>query len=285
MYVPVVAGASPCDGSPMIVHRLLDAVFRTLDTVDALRARVDAALGRAEAQPPSSWPPQVEVETSDTAAAVRAVYEAPPDLDAWRSDADGPGATAPPVMKASSKSKKPVAPSATRAASADTDEAPVAKVAPAKKKARASTAAARPKKAAGKKEQTQPPGAASRKGSVDRSGKDFDSPRARAVEAWLTEHGSAIIAEDAALDGKRTLARVLWAVALAERAGSEHGLTAADTSALLSSAAGVEVFATNVARTFRDEADLFVETTPDGRSKRYTVTAAGRARLGELASR
>jgi hypothetical protein len=256
----------------MIVHRLLDAVFRTLDTVDALRARVDAALGRAEAQPSSSWPPLVEVETSDAAAAVRAVYEAPPDLDAWRS---APATEATNVKKASSTSKK--APATTA------PESP--KATPAKKKARASTAAARPKKAPGKKEQTQPPAAASRKGSVDRSGKDFDSPRARAVEAWLKEHSSAVIAEDAALDGKRTLARVLWAVAVAESAGSEQGLTAADTSALLSSAAGVEVFATNVARTFRDEADLFVETSPDGRSKRYTVTAAGRARVAELATR
>lgn len=260
----------------MIVHRLLDAVFRTLDTVDALRARVDAALGRAEAQPPSSWPPLVEVETNDAAAAVRAVYEAPPDLDAWRSAPAAEATTVKKPAKASSTSKKaPTTPATAEAA----------KATPAKKKARASTAAARPKKAPGKKEQTQPPAAASRKGSVDRSGKDFDSPRARAVEAWLKEHSSAVIAEDAALDGKRTLARVLWAVAVAESAGSEQGLTAADTSALLSSAAGVEVFATNVARTFRDEADLFVETSPDGRSKRYTVTAAGRARLAELATR
>jgi hypothetical protein len=260
----------------MIVHRLLDAVFRTLDTVDALRARVDAALGRAEAQPPSSWPPVVEVETNAAAAAVRAVYEAPPDLDAWRSAPAAEAATVKKPAKASSTSKK----APTAAVTAD-----AAKATPAKKKARASTAAARPKKAPGKKEQTQPPAAASRKGSVDRSGKDFDSPRARAVEAWLKEHSSAVIAEDAALDGKRTLARVLWAVAMAENAGSEQGLTAADTSALLSSSAGVEVFATNVARTFRDEADLFVETSPDGRSKRYTVTAAGRARLAELATR
>jgi hypothetical protein len=263
----------------MIVHRLLDAVFRTLDTVDALRARVDAALGRAEAQPPSSWPPLVEVETSDAAAAVRAVYEAPPDLDAWRSVPATEVTTVVKPAKASSTSQK--APATTLPDG--TGSSP--KATPARKKARASTAAARPKKAPGKKEQTQPPAAASRKGSVDRSGKDFDSPRARAVEAWLKEHGSAVIAEDAALDGKRTLARVLWAVAVAESAGSEQGLTAADTSALLSSAAGVEVFATNVARTFRDQADLFVETSPDGRSKRYTVTAAGRARLAELATR
>jgi len=94
-----------------------------------------------------------------------------------------------------------------------------------------------------------------------------------------------VVAEDAELDGKRTLARVLWAVGCAEDAGSEQGLTAADASAFLSSAAGVEVFSTNVARTFRDESGLFVETIPDGRSKRYKLTKQGRARLAEVRTR
>jgi hypothetical protein len=124
-----------------------------------------------------------------------------------------------------------------------------------------------------------------RKGSVDRSGRDLDSARARAVATWIVEQGRPLVAEDAVLDGKRTLARVLWAVACAEDAGSEQGLTAADASALLSTAAGVEVFATNVARAFRDEPVLFAETAPDGRSKRYRLTDAGRARLVEVRTR
>jgi hypothetical protein len=126
---------------------------------------------------------------------------------------------------------------------------------------------------------------AGRKGSVDRSGRDLDSARARVVETWLRDNRRPLVADDAMLDGKRTLARVLWAVASAEDAGSEQGLTAADASALLSSAAGVEVFTTNVGRTFRDEATLFVETIPDGRSKRYKLTPAGRARLAEIRTR
>jgi hypothetical protein len=94
-----------------------------------------------------------------------------------------------------------------------------------------------------------------------------------------------LIAADATLDGKRTLARVLWAVACAEDAGSEQGLTAADASAFLSSAAGLEVFTTNVGRALRDEPGLFVETFPDRRSKRYKLTQAGRMRLTEVRMR
>jgi hypothetical protein len=253
----------------MLVHRLLDAVFRTLDTIDAVRARVDAVLGKGEAQPPSQWPttlqgdvvvdapaPAVVVQDAD---AVRAAYVAPPERDVRQ--------------RAASSSVK-------RAAKTEKAEKAEKPKAPTKKKA--SSSAARPKR---EKPASKVPSSTSRKGSVDRSGKDFDSPRARAVEAFLTQSGGSILAEDAELDGKKTLARVLWAVSVAESAGSEQGLTAADVSALLSTVAGVEVFATNVARTFRDESELFVETSPDGRSKRYTITAAGRARAAGLAMR
>jgi hypothetical protein len=274
----------------MIVHRLLDAVFRTLDTIDAVRARVDAVLGRGEAQPPSGWPATVEgliVEEPSVvardASAIRGTWTEPQDLDAWRADADE--APAAPTKKApAAKAPAKRAPAAKTAAVKASSPPPSSESAKAPKaaKPKASKAAAKPKK---EKPASKVPAPTSRKGSVDRSGKDFDSPRARAVEAWLKETGAGIIAEDSELDGKKTLARVLWAVAMAEAAGSEQGLTAADTSALLSSAAGVEVFATNVARTFRDESELFVETTPDGRSKRYTVTAAGQARLAEIATR
>lgn len=271
----------------MIVHRLLDAVFRTLDTVDALRVRIDAVLGRSDAQPASSWPAVVEVNIND-ADDVRAGAVAPADLDASRSKPEAP---APEKSKTTTRAAakpntatKTATRTATKTATRTKKATPAATV---PKTARASATAARPKKTPTDQPDvaSTPPSSSSRKGSVDRSGKDFDSPRARAVEGWLKEHGGAIVAEDATLNGKRTLARVLWAVALAEQAGSEHGLTAADTSALLSSAAGVEVFATNVARSFRDESELFCETTPDGRSKRYTVTDVGRTRLAEVATR
>src|SRR5688500_957815 len=148
--------------------------------------------------------------------------------------------------------------------------APTPRAAPAKKPHRV-----KPEAAASKK-------SGNRKGSIDRSGKDFDSPRAKAIVEKLREQKAGVITTDAALQGKRVLARVLWALYAADGAGSELGLTAADASALLHLAAGVEVFATNVARTCRDETDLIEESTPDGRSKRYTLTAAGRAAAANL---
>lgn len=279
MCAHLVAAAVACDAGAMLVHRLLDAVFRTLDTIDAVRARVDAVLGKGEAQPASQWPTTLQGDVvvdapapavvMQDASAVRAAYVSPPDLDAWKG---APSST--PAKKTAKAPKPDTAEKPEKAEKAEKAKAP------AKKKA--SSSAARPKR---EKPVSKVPSPTSRKGSVDRSGKDFDSPRARAVEAFLTGQKAPILAEDADLDGKKTLARVLWAVAVAEQAGSEQGLTAADVSALLSSVAGIEVFATNVARTFRDESELFVETAPDGRSKRYTITAAGRTRAAGLAMR
>ena len=124
-----------------------------------------------------------------------------------------------------------------------------------------------------------------RKGSVDRSGKDLASPRAEAIVSHLKTGAGQVIADDADLSGKKVLARVLWALWAAEASGERDGLTAADTSALLHRAAGVEVFATNVARTCRDEVSLIEASVPDGRIKRYKLNQAGRLRARSLATR
>jgi hypothetical protein len=152
--------------------------------------------------------------------------------------------------------------------------------------------APRPKKKAARVT-TSKPGASprkkasggNRKGSIDRSGKDVDSPRAKAIVERLRGQKTGVVTEDADLGGKRVLARVLWALYAADVAGSELGLTAADASALLHLAGGIEVFATNVARTCRDERTLVVESEPDGRSKRYRLTEAGKQAASKIATK
>src|SRR5262249_15403791 len=94
-----------------------------------------------------------------------------------------------------------------------------------------------------------------------------------------------VIAADADYNGKKVLARVLWALDAGDKAGSELGLTAIDASALLHLAAAMEVYATNVARTCRDESRLIEEAQPGGRSKRYKLTAAGKEAAAKIATR
>jgi hypothetical protein len=77
----------------------------------------------------------------------------------------------------------------------------------------------------------------------------------------------------------------VWALDAAHRAGSEQGLTAADASALLHLAAGLEVFSTNIARTCREANELICEAEPDGRVKRFKLTAKGRSAASTLASK
>lgn len=239
-----------------IVNRLLDAFFRTLDAVDMARERLDRALGRA---------PQPEQWASEWSPAAPAAPTAPV--------ARRPTTVVP--LRESAPADKPVV------------EAPRPKSAAKKIRTagRTTTAAKIPAAKAVKPAKASTSKRASRKGSVDRKGADFDSPRARAIAERLINEGVLVVSADATHDGKKVLARVLWALWAAEQAGSELGLTAADASALLSLAAGLEVFATNIARACRDETTLIAESSPDGRSKRYTLTAAGREAAARLAHR
>lgn len=274
----------------MIVHRLLDAVFRTLDTVDAIRARVDAALTR-EAQPPSSWPAVIgstrSERTSFDVDTARDIY-APTSVDTWRGESShDENATTTEAVPAEPTTSPVEAKPAVTATNVTTPKAPKAqKATPSKappSKSASSKAVGKNAKAATKTASKKPtPVADTRKGSVDRVGKDLDSARANEIAAWLVAHPQPVVTEAAAVDGKRTVARLLWAVSVAQAAGHDDGLTAADTSALLSSVAHVEVFATNVARAFRDERALFVETNVDGRSKRYALTLEGKKRLADV---
>ena len=233
----------------MIIHRLLDVFFRTLDVVDAARDRVDRALGREPAPDPWAveWPPPPD--TASENAAPKKV--AAPEEDVATDDTPSPSET---PKKAPAK----------KAATSTKASKSAAKTPTAKKKAKAK---------GGRKKSAN----ANRKGSVDRSGRDVDSPRARAVyEAWKAS-GEKALGEEAALNNKKVLGRVVWALACAGEAGSEKGMTTNDVAAFLSLSSDIEVFATNIGRACRDHSDLIEETEPDGRSKRYRLTDEGRA--------
>lgn len=265
----------------MLIHRLLDAFFRTLDAVDAARDRVDRILGREPRPDPWAveWPPPASaphtdapVATKDATAAteVSPAAQSPAKPEENGSDLLTSGETttvavdSPATSKKTSAAKRPAKQAKTSAKKTGTAAKPTAK------------------KPAAKKQTAKKDASSKRKGSVDRQGKDFDSPRARAVSEFVRESSLGIVSPEAEHDGKKVLARVLWALHAAEQAGSEKGLTSADASALLHLSANIEVFATNLARACRDHADLIQETEMDGRSKRYKLTAAGKAAAAQL---
>jgi hypothetical protein len=236
-----------------LVNRLLDAFFRTLDAVDTARERLDRVLGREPAMTPSAW-------EAAPAGATDAFTQRPAPTT-WSETKIAPAK--PPKAPAKATASAPA-----KKAAKDAQEAKPAKV-----------TAKKTSKGAAKKSPRQK---ASRKGSVDRTGADFDSPRARAVLEQLVATSAPVIAEHAAIENKKVLARVVWALGAAQDAGSAQGLTAADASALLHLAAGMDVFSTNIARACREETDLIEEGEPDGRIKRYRLTAAGRKAAAAL---
>lgn len=262
----------------MWVHKVLDVFFRTLDAVDAARDKVDRALGREPRPDPWAveWPPP-------NLSASPAERPAP---DANEADAAAPPAGGAPevgVADVAAEGSAPAASKARRARARTPSAAGKAATRGAPKKAppkagrtKGTRAAAAPSSPAPADKSPADKSPSSRKGSVDRQGKDFDSPRARAVAEYVAERGLAVVSEAADHGGKKVLARMLWSLYAAEAAGSEKGLTCADASALLHLAAGMEVFATNLARACRDHPELIEETEPDGRSKRYKLSAAGR---------
>jgi hypothetical protein len=258
----------------MIVHRVLDAFFRTLDAVDAARERLDRVLGREPKPDPWAveWPP---------------IDDAPPG-----GAPDAPLAA--PAASRATGSAKPKSPArvdetasdgttSTRVKSARTGTAPGRqKTSGSDKK---STAAADKKAAAKSKAGRKKSTTSNRKGSVDKVGADLDSPRGRASHTRVLEAGLPIVDENAEAFGKRVLARALWALVTAERAGSEKGLTTNDMAALLHLTAGIEVFATNIGRACRDHAELIAESEPDGRTRRFILTPEGQKAALALASR
>lgn len=265
----------------MLVHRILDAFFRTLDAVDAARDRVDRILGREPRPDPWAveWPPPASSasslesqeqasknESADSSHATAKSSVSLADVPASNDDVVAAEAVAADITEKSAATGKKT----TRKAAA----------APAKKKAAAKKSTAQ--KTATQKAASKKSASSKRKGSVDRQGKDFDSPRARAVSDFVRQNDFGVVSPDAVHNGKKVLARVLWALHAAEEAGSEKGLTSADASALLHLAADIEVFATNLARACRDHGDLIAETEMDGRSKRYKLTRQGKAAALEL---
>lgn len=265
-----------------LVNRLLDAFFRTLDAVDTARERLDRVLGKDHAAAASSW----DADPLATNAAAGAKTSSPPPFPqhagAWPEDKAAPARAAKGATEhdpgAHAKGAAKGTPPKASAPGKTAEPAGTPKKKPSTQK--------RQKGKQGQQKANAPKAQkASRKGSVDRTGADFDSPRARAVYEHVKAVKRPVVSEEAALANKKVLARVVWALHAAHDAGSAQGLTAADASALLHLAAGMDVFSTNIARTCRDESDLIEESEPDGRIKRYRLTAAGRQAALTLTTR
>lgn len=233
----------------MLVHRLIDVFFKALDIADATRDQIDRVLGREQESDPWAVPWDDNTHSDQPTSEQSDFQKGPPAEEAGvEATKAAPTDSAPassPKKKQTAKGKKTTTTS--------------------------KKSSARTKKVPGRKKSST----SKRKGSVDRSGKDVDSARARAIATHVVENGLPVVLADHEIEGKKVLARVVWALWAASQAGGKKGLTTKDISALLSTCAEMEVYTTNIGRACRDHTELIEPNEPDGRSKRYSLSAQG----------
>ena len=265
----------------MILHRVIDVFFRTLDAVDTARDQLERVLGRENETDPWAvpWPEDGGTEPQDASHASPQNGGTAEDESVSHSDDTGSGPqesleatesppTSSPAQKQAGQKQAAQKQAGQKQAA---QKQPSSKAGADSKSKTQASPRSKAKKGPGRKKST----AANRKGSVDRSGKDVDSARARAIENHIAEHRLRVVYPDDQLQGKKVLARVVWALWATEQAGAKKGLTTKDISALLSACANIEVFTTNIGRACRDHSDLIFLNEPDGRSKRYSLTETG----------
>jgi hypothetical protein len=250
----------------MILHRVIDVFFRTLDAVDTARDQLERVLGRESETDPWAVP-----WSDDDSSDPQNAFDSAPQSD--EAAANGSSFDPENTDTAPTESVKATesVPTGTETQKRASKKRSTSKATASSKSKSPSSSRKKVKKSPGRKKSS----AANRKGSVDRSGKDVDSARARAIENHIREHQLKMVTADDQLRGKKVLARVVWALWSTEQAGAKKGLTTKDISALLSACANIEVFTTNIGRACRDHAELIYLNEPDGRSKRYSLTEAG----------
>ncbi len=110
-----------------------------------------------------------------------------------------------------------------------------------------------------------------------RSGKEIESERATKILSDLKAQGKPVIHKNAEVDGKKSLAWVMWALHSAEQAKVEEGISVHDISSLLFHAAKIEIYPINVSRMLHDHEGYIRQVSMEKRTKRYLLTEAGKS--------
>lgn len=113
-----------------------------------------------------------------------------------------------------------------------------------------------------------------RKSSI-KPAKEIGSLRADLVLAKLTADKARLVKKDEAIDGKTTLAYLVWALGHAERAQLNDGISVHDVSALLYRACSIELYPINISRVVYGNANLVRQAGQQKRTKTYLLTSAG----------
>ena len=121
-----------------------------------------------------------------------------------------------------------------------------------------------------------------KKMSSVRSGKKISSTFAAQMLTELKNKKMKVVSEAAEINGKKSLAWVVWALGVADKTKMQEGISIHDVSSLLYHAAKIEIYPINVSRMVHDNVQYIRQVSQDKKTKRYLLTDAGRALVPAL---
>ncbi|MES2503677.1 MAG: hypothetical protein V4534_02240 [Myxococcota bacterium] len=110
---------------------------------------------------------------------------------------------------------------------------------------------------------------------ISKSFEPIYSERADQIYRRLHPHDLPLLHQEAELDGKRSLAWILWAFKAADDAAYYDGISVHDVSALVFQAAEVELYPINVSRMVHSHNHYIKQVSQDKKTKRYLLTEDG----------
>lgn len=114
------------------------------------------------------------------------------------------------------------------------------------------------------------------------SGKKIKSILASQMLVNLKASKMKPITKKVEIEGKKSLAWVVWALGVAEKTKLQKGISVHDVSSFLYHAAEIEVYPINVSRMVHDHSNFIMQVSQEKKTKRYLLTESGKKLANEL---
>lgn len=106
--------------------------------------------------------------------------------------------------------------------------------------------------------------------------KEISSTKADMILNLIKNNNFKIINKTDELDGKKSLAYLIWALGNAERANISEGISVHDISSLLYKTSSIELYPINISRVLKSNISFIRKTGQDKRTKTYLLSSHGK---------
>lgn len=108
---------------------------------------------------------------------------------------------------------------------------------------------------------------------------EIDSKRADIILKMIKTNQSTVVKKTDAIEGKKSLAYLVWALGHAENAHLSEGISVHDVSALLYRASNIELYPINISRVVYGNKTLIRQVGRQKRTKTYLLSDEGKERF------